>query len=237
MRGFAVKHIIVLAAIVLIVFGIVNTSTLRRKEGFEPNDTMQEDDTLKRGEGITSANGLYKLAFGVDGSLKIVKLNIKRGADASLKIIRKFDVDTKKTDTILRFQLGNLAIVDTSNDDKVIWETKTSGKGGKLWMRDNGDLVIKNDKDVTVWTSDRKKMMAMKMEGFTTVNINTDTIDTSFNSIRNDADELKSGLAELDRLGNPNTNVSKLQMDTTVYISILWTTMASAMIYLLAKNI
>jgi hypothetical protein len=104
-------------------------------------------------------------------------------------------------------------------------------------MRDNGDLVIKNDKDVTVWTSNRKKMMALKMEGFTTVQIDTNTIDTSFNSIRNDADELKNGLAELDRLGNPNTNVSKLQMDTTVYISILWTTMASAMIYLLAKNI
>ena len=230
MRGFTVKHLIILAAIVLIVFGIVFTATSRSKEGFELNDTMQEDDTLKPGEGITSANGLYKLVFGVDGSLKIVNLDIKSSANPSLKTIKDFKIDTSKTDTLLTFRRGNLAIVIPGNKDEVVWETKTSGSGSKIQIQDNGNLAITTDKNVVSWSSNPKK------EGFAQININNATTDASFNIIRDNEAELKNGLVELDRLGDPNTNVSKLQMDTTVYISVFWTVVASSMIYFFAIN-
>ena len=233
MPTFTKQHIgIALFAIAIIVVGVFKPKQLE----FIARDTLADGEVLEPGDGLI--NGPYRLNYDLDGTLKIVELISKTG---ELKVVDTIS-NKKVSKSQLSFIDGNLAIsTETADgDEKIRWQTKTEAKGANvLKLNEKGILSIRNAQGKTIWVSSGK----MK-DGFTTFNL-TETDDTckqtdlttKTTQLKTDTNELNAKITELNHLGNPSLNISKMQMDTTIYLSILWTALASALIYYIATSI
>ena len=233
MATFTKQHIgIALFAIAIIVVGVFKPKQLE----FIARDTLADGEVLEPGDGLI--NGPYRLNYDLDGTLKIVELISKTG---ELKVVDTIS-NKKVSKSQLSFIDGNLAIsTETADgDEKIRWQTKTEAKGANvLKLNEKGILSIRNAQGKTIWVSSGK----MK-DGFTTFNL-TETDDTckqtdlttKTTQLKTDTNELNAKITELNHLGNPSLNISKMQMDTTIYLSILWTALASALIYYIATSI
>ena len=233
MATFTKQHIgIALFAIAIIVVGVFKPKQLE----FIAQDTLADGEVLEPGDGLI--NGKYRLNYELDGTLKIVELISKTG---ELKVVDTIS-NKKVSKSQLSFIDGNLAIsTETADgDEKIRWQTKTEAKGANvLKLRDDGILAIMNAQGKTIWVSSGRiregfdKFDSTKVELITGTNENT----TALQKLGTNQDTLKQKLIELNHLGNPDVNVSKMQMDTTIYLSILWTALASALIYYVATSI
>ncbi len=232
MATFTKQHIgIALFAIAIIVVGVFKPKQLE----FIARDTLADGEVLEPGDGLI--NGPYRLNYDLDGTLKIVQLS-KTG---ELKVVDTIS-NKKVSKSQLSFIDGNLAIsTETADgDEKIRWQTKTEAKGANvLKLRDDGILAIMNAQGKTIWVSSGKIK-----DGFTTFNLTgTDEtgkrtdLTTKTTQLKTDTNELNAKITELNHLGNPSLNISKMQMDTTIYLSILWTALASALIYYIATNV
>ena len=228
MATFTKQHIgIALFAIAIIVIGVFKPKQLE----FIAQDTLADGEVLEPGDGLI--NGAYRLNYDLDGTLKIVELISKTG---ELKVVDTIS-NKKVSKSQLSFIDGNLAIsTETADgDEKIRWQTKTEAKGANvLKLNEKGILSIRNAQGKTIWVSSGKVK-----DGFTTFgsNENSQTLDTKTTQLKTDTNELNAKITELDHLGNPSLNISKMQMDTTIYLSILWTALASALIYYIATTI
>lgn len=234
MATFTKQHIgIALFAIAIIVVGVFKPKQLE----FIAQDTLADGEVLEPGDGLI--NGPYRLNYELDGTLKIVELISKTG---ELKVVDTIS-NKKVSKSQLSFIDGNLAIsTETADgDEKIRWQTKTEAKGANvLKLRDDGILAIMNAQGKTIWVSSGRIR-----EGFDRFNPSDADFKGSGSGTNGNAliklgtnqDTLKQKLIELNHLGNPDVNVSKMQMDTTIYLSILWTALASALIYYVATSI
>lgn len=233
MPTFTKQHIgIALFAIAIIVVGVFKPKQLE----FIARDTLADGEVLEPGDGLI--NGPYRLNYDLDGTLKIVELISKTG---ELKVVDTIS-NKKVSKSQLSFIDGNLAIsTETADgDEKIRWQTKTEAKGANvLKLNEKGILSIRNAQGKTIWVSSGKVK-----DGFTTFNLSgTDNTDkqtdltTKTTQLKTDTNELNAKITELNHLGNPSLNISKMQMDTTIYLSILWTALASALIYYIATSI
>jgi hypothetical protein len=233
MATFTKQHIgIALFAIAVIVVGVFKPKLLE----FNARDSLSNGEGLEPGEGLV--NGPYRLNYELDGTLNISELT-KKG---ELKIIDKLS-NKRINKSQLTFIDGDLAISTetTDGEEKIRWRTKTEAKGASvLKLRDDGILAIIDKQGKTIWVSSGRIR-----EGFNRFN-GTDTNFTEYENDKNgkalrklgeNQDALKQKLNELNHLGNPSLNISKTNMDTTIYISILWTAIATALIYYIATNI
>ena len=232
MATFTKQHIgIALFAIAVIVVGVLKPKLLE----FNARDSLSNGEGLERGEGLV--NGAFRLDYDLDGTLNIVELT-KKG---ELEVVDRLSKKAYPTSQ-LTFIDGLLAIsTETADgDEKVRWDTGTNAPGASvLKLNEKGVLSIRNAQGKPIWVSSGK----MK-DGFTTFNLSGDTevkkeadLTTKTTRLQRDTQELQEKITELNHLGNPSLNVSKMQMDTTMYLSILWTALATALVYYIVTNI
>ena len=70
---------------------------------------------------------------------------------------------------ILMTNDGNLIVLDINNQNRVLWESNTSGRGEGLVFESDGNLVIRNSKEDVIWetkTSGRGEFMQIDDDGF-----------------------------------------------------------------------
>jgi hypothetical protein len=227
MPTFTKQHIgIALFAIAIIVVGVFKPKQLE----FNARDSLSNGEGLERGEGLV--NGAFRLDYDLDGKLAIVELT-KNGELKTKTWLSKKAYPTSQ----LTFIDGLLAISteNSESEEKIRWDTGTNAPGASvLKLNEKGILSIRNAQGKPIWVSSGK----MK-DGFTTFGSseNQATLDTKTTELKTDTQELQAKITELDHLGNPSLNVSKMQMDTTVYLSILWTALATALVYYIVTNI
>jgi peptidyl-Asp metalloendopeptidase len=105
--------------------------------GREPNNRLNPNDELKRGESLISENGKYELAQQHDGNLVLTKLSDHSKPWSSWK-----DGGGKGgMRTVMQGKDGNLVQYDSGNHG--VWSSKTAGKKG-AWVKlqDDGNCVI-----------------------------------------------------------------------------------------------
>ena len=207
----------------------------KNNEGLEgvSNDTLPEGGSLKSGSGLTSKNNKYRLDFGLDGTLKVIELatdetNAIVMDNDSIKVNTKWDSGIKPVtyDSVLEIRDGNLSVLDDVRNSR--WDTNTKGAGGdgtKLIMRDDGILAIYTFDNNVVWSSDK---ISIK-EGLMNVNTTDAIFEPAYNTdIKDKRTLLQKKTDELVQLKDP---VNKIHMDSTTFINILATVVASSMIY------
>jgi len=196
------------------------------------NDTLPEGVALKSGSGLTSKNGRYRLDFGLDGTLKVVELAIDESnaivmENEAIKVNTKWNPGLKPVayDSVLEIRNGNLSVSDDRGQTR--WESNTKGAGGdggKLVMGNDGILAIYTFDNNVVWSSD----VTLVKEG-----MNVNTPDATFEpeykvGITDKRTLLQKKTDELVQLKDP---VNKIHMDSTTFVNILATVVASSMIY------
>jgi hypothetical protein len=227
MATFTKQHIgIALFAIAIIVVSVFKPKLLE----FNARDSLSNGEGLERGEMLV--NGAFALNYDLDGKLDIVELT-KKGELKTKTWLSKKAYPTSQ----LSFIDGLLAISTENSDseEKIRWDKGSNAPGASvLKLNEKGVLSIRNAQGKPIWVSSGK----MK-DGFTPF-VSSDTqsvLDTKTTQLQTDTQELQAKITELDHLGNPSLNVSKMQMDTTVYLSILWTALATALVYYIVTNI
>lgn len=215
------------AIAIILICMVTKTYVLESLDG----DTLKNGDSMSKGEMMFSQNGIYSLTFGQDGTLKIMTTDSKTKASKEFDVISNKDFK-ENIPLNLTFIDGNIAISteDLEGEEKIKWQTNTRANGvSKAQLRNDGILVIIDEKGNRIWASGKIK------EGFT--GNGSSNSDASFNEMNDNQTKLQLRIQELNHLGNPSINVNKLQMDTTVYISIFWTVLATALLYYLATSL
>ena len=220
--------------IIILIFLLLSTTIILKSKYSEglTNDTLPEGVALKSGSGLTSKNGRYRLDFGLDGTLKVVELAIDESnaivmENEAIKVNTKWNPGLKPVayDSVLEIRNGNLSVSDDRGQTR--WESNTKGAGGdggKLVMGNDGILAIYTFDNNVVWSSD----VTLVKEG-----MNVNTPDATFEP------EYKAGITDkrtvlqkkTDELVQLNDPVNKIHMDSTTFINILATVVASSMIY------
>lgn len=234
MRVFSNYQIIFLCFLVISTLMVAQTKTMEGATNMV-NDTLTDTQTLKPGFGITSKNGKYMLEYGTGETLKIIRLKTDKDGDVimngdSVIIDTIWDSGLKKVDRpgSLVFKEGVLIVYNDSGE--VRWKSDSKGAGGassKLVMGDDGKISIYDVGNQVIWSAPNKVT-----EGFDTANNDDKTFTDLYRTkITNKRDELQRQTNQL--LSNNN----KLQMDSAILVNILWTVVASSMIYYLAVSV
>jgi len=221
MRIFSNRQIIILLFIIISLLIV-----LRRKKSEGMQDSIAEDGTITPGYGITSKNGQHRLEFGVSGGLKIVSMPDSNG---EIKTEWVYDPGEKfVTQPKLKFDSGNLSILD--DKDKTSWsnEFKSDDSGFKLIMDDDGILKIRNKMNVIVWQFPKPETKIK--EGMAKVSDYYVTFKSDYDAnIKNKRDDLNRKVDTLKNLPDQ----SKRQRDASTMRFILWVTLASSMAFFL----
>jgi hypothetical protein len=186
-------------------------------------DSIAEDGAILPGYGITSKNDQHRLEFGVNGGLKIVSMPEPDG-----KITTKWLYNPGKkfvSEPKMKFDEGNLSILNEKDDTKWSNRLKFGGSGCKLIMDDDGILKVRNKSNVIVWQypSPIKEGMAKVSDYYVTFKSDYDA------NIKNKRDDLNGKVDTLKRLPEQ----SKLQRDASTMRFILFVTLASSMAFFL----
>ena len=243
MRVFSNYQIIFFCFLIISTLIVAQAKTMEGAANMV-NDTLTDTQTLKPGFGITSKNGKYMMEYGINETLKIIRLQTDKDGDV------KMNKDSVVIDTIwdsglknveregsLRFTEGVLAVYDDKGE--VRWKSDSKGAGGassKLVMGDDGKLTIYDVSNQVIWSVPTKVV-----EGLTDIDVGSDD-DTVFNNkyksnLTDKRAELQQKTNDLLHLQSNDANTSKSQMDSSILINIFWTALASSMIYYLAVNV
>lgn len=112
---------------------------------FSKGDTLLQEQELLSGVGLMSKNKKYTLVLQHDGNLVIYEL--KKAIWHSKTFGNEFKLKFEK--------VGSLNLIDTNGNVKWYLDPVTSITGGKLIMKDDGDLVMYDKSDNEIWSSKR----------------------------------------------------------------------------------
>lgn len=218
MRIFSNQQLIILLFVIMSLLIV-----LRRNKSEGMQDSIAEDGAIFPGYGITSKNGQHRLEFGINGGLKIVSMPEPDG-----KITTKWLYNPGKkivSEPKMKFNEGNLSILNEKDDVKWSNGLKFGGSGCKLIMDDDGILKVRNKSNVIVWKypSTIKEGMAKVSDYYVTFKSDYDA------NIKNKRDDLNAKVDDLKRLPEQ----SKLQRDASTMRFILFVTLASSMAFFL----
>jgi hypothetical protein len=197
-------------------------------------DTLFDSQSLKPGFGLTSKNGKYKMDYASDGTLNIigivtdkngnVVIDKKTGVVKTEIIWRSRIKRTSATEGALTLDDGKVTIYNHKGDER----RKPYGKddnergGSKLVMQDNGLLVIYDSNGKITWSAPSRA----PEEGFTLPGDYDEEITKK-------RDELQDKTRELIQI---TSSEAKNKMDWSILVNILWTVIASSLLYYLLVN-
>ncbi|MGB5960790.1 MAG: hypothetical protein WBG73_09055 [Coleofasciculaceae cyanobacterium] len=103
------------------------------------------------GDSLSSANGDYDFVYHGDGNAVVYKRDKPRGES----VIWSSNTKNSNPGPLFVDQYGNLIIQNANNENLLKVADKASGTETrtKLTMQDNGDVVIRDEKDSVTWNS------------------------------------------------------------------------------------
>ena len=220
MRIFSNEQLIILLFVIMSLLIV-----LRRNKSEGMQDSIAEDGSILPGDGITSKNGQHRFEFGVNGGLKIVSMPESDGKVDTKWLYNpgtKFVVNPK-----MKFNEGNLSILNDKDETQWSNELKFGGAGCKLIMDDDGILKVRNKSNVVIWQFPKP---SIKKEGMAKVSDYYVTFKSDYDAnIKTKRDDLNRKVDSLKRLPDQ----SNLQRDASTMRFILWVTLASSMAFFL----
>ena len=225
--------------LILLIFIFMSTIVLSKSVKYDTLDTLYDFQSLQPGFGLVSKSGKYKMDYGRDGTMNVIRLKTDR--DGNMQIDRRTGMPI--TENVwgqgqkpegapgpnpggagpLTLANGILSIYNSSGESlvKQHWwgDTPRDEEGGsKLVMLDTGLLALYNSAGniVANWPEN-------PAEGY----------ENYTKDITNKRDELQKQTSELLRL---KSNENKPKMDWTILAYILWTVIASSLLYYLLIN-
>lgn len=224
--------------LILLIFILMSTLVLSKSVRYDTMDTLVDLQSLKPGFGLTSKNGKYKMDYGTDGTLNIIGIvtdnngnfvfDKKTGLVKTEVIWGSRIKRTSATEGALTLEDGVLNVYDHKGDERTKSKGSEDERGGsKLVMQDNGLLVIYNSDGKVTWSAPSKA----PEEGFT---IDGSFDDTDYSEkIRAERDVLQDKTRELIHM---KSKESTDRMNWTILVNILWTVIASSLLYYLLAN-
>lgn len=217
--------------LILLIFLFMTTIVLSKSVNHDNMDTLYDSQSLKPGYGLTSKSGKYRMDYGIDGTFNILRIVTNQNGDVVTD--RKGNVKTenvwasrerrvRNAEGPFILEDGIIKIFNNKGDER--WEQGKDDEAGgsKLVMQDNGLLVLYNSAGNKVWSAPSRA----PEEGYE--NYETD--------IEDKRDELQKHTSELIRLQSSEANENKSKMDWSILVNILWTVIASSLIYYLLTN-
>ena len=225
--------------LILLIFIFMSTILVSKSINYDNMDTLYDFQSLQPGFGLVSKSGKNKMDYGKDGTLNIIRLKTDR--DGNMQIDRRTGMPI--TENVwgqgqnpggalapnpggagpLTLANGILSIYNSSGENlvKQHWWGQTprdEDGGSKLVMLDTGLLVLFNS--AGGWAANWPEYPAEGYENYT-------------QDIANKRDELQKQTSELLRL---KSNENKPKMDWSILVNILWTVIATSMLYYLISN-
>jgi len=198
--------------LILLLFIVISTVIVIHRKKFEGmQNYLDETSDISPGDGITSNNGQSRLEFGIDGSLKIVRILDTNGKIDTQMIYNA--ADNKINGPIFKFEEGKLSVLNRNYDVKWTNDIEDGGADCKLIMDDDGVLKIRNKLDVIIWQYPKT------MEGF-------DDYNSKITVPRKELNEKVEQLASL-------PSQSNLQKNAYAMRYILWVTLGCSMLFYL----
>lgn len=187
---------------------------------------IADNVSIMPGDGITSKNGQHRLEFGINGGLKIVSMPDSNG-EVETKWL--YDTGTKSVeDPKMKFEEGNLSILNGKDETKWSNGLKFGGAGCKLIMDDDGILKVRNTSNVVIWQFPKPEIKIK--EGMASTSDYYVTFKSDYDAkIKNKRSDLNQKVDALKSLPEK----SKLQRDASTMQFILWTTLAASMAFFL----
>jgi len=218
--------------LILLIFVFMSTILVSKSVNYDTMDTLYEYQTINPGYGLTSKSGKYKLDYGADGTFNILRLATDR--DGNMAFDRKTGMmKTENVYSPLRPNPGNagpMTLVDgkltvfNKKGEEVWGPAGADDEGGnsKLVILDTGLLALYNSAGTIVgsWPD------GGPAEGYVNYQQN----------IADKRDELQKQTNELLRIQSTKTNENKSKMDWSILVNILWTVIASTLLYYLITN-
>ena len=114
------------------------------------NDTCARNGLLIAGKHLLSRNGKYRLDFQNSGlHLSCGSKTIKTYGFTNNEALY---LDAEGLSLVLLNSRGN--IVDGLHKSVIIWKADTRGRANKLVLQDNGNLVLINECNETLWNTE-----------------------------------------------------------------------------------
>jgi hypothetical protein len=216
--------------LILLIFLFMTTIVLTKSVNHDNMDTLYDSQSLEPGFGLTSKSGKYKMDYGRDGTFNVLRIVTNKNGDVvtDRKGVVKTETVWASRERRIRnaegpFTLedGVLKIFNNKGDER--WKKgKDDERGGsKLIMQDNGLLVLYDSDGKKIWS-----VPSRSPEGYE--NYETD--------IEDKRDELEKQTNELIRLKSLESNENKSRMNWSILANILWTVIATSLIYYLITN-
>ena len=207
---------------------------LSKSVKYDTMDTLTDLQSLRPGFGLVSNNGKYKMDYKTDGTLNIIRIV----TDENDNIVIDKKTGLAKTETVwasrikrssstegaLTLDDGVVTIADYKGDARRKPYGKDDGErgGSKLVMQDDGLLVIYDSDGKPTWSAPSSS----PEEGFTL------PVDYDPKITQKRAD-LEDKTRELVQMTSSDANS---RMDWSILVNILWTVIASSLLYYLLVN-
>ena len=209
----------------------MTTIVLSKSVNHDNMDTLYDSQSLEPGHGLMSKSGKYRMDYGIDGTFNVLRIVTNQNGDVVTD--RKGNVRTenvwasrergiRNAEGPFTLEDGIIKVFNNKGDERWKQGRDDEGGGSKLVMQDNGLLVLYNSAGNKVWSVPSR----VPEEGYE--NYETD--------IEDKRDELQEQTSELIRLQSSEANENKSKMDWSILVNILWTVIASSLIYYLLTN-
>lgn len=216
--------------LILLIFIFTATLVLSKSVKYDTMDTLLELQSLKPGFGLTSNNGKYKMDYGTDGTLNTIgivtdkngniEIDKKTGMVKTKTVWPSKEKRTSNTEGAITLEDGKIAMYDYKGEER--WGPygkEDEGEDSRLVMQDNGVLALYNSANEKTWSVPSKA----PEEGF-------EEYDEKITQKRADLEDKTRELVQL------ASSESKYRMDWSILVNILWTVIASSLLYYLIVN-